>query len=166
MTNKKKIPPAERGMWWMKYHTVPISATGKVPSTAKAGCPVWQNTTCGNTVPKSMTGRTLSCSLAVQILCGMWKKSIRTLFQKHWSSITKNRQGQTDGLTIILNICPARTRTWQWRLFSSAGIRISGKMSLWKQIRKSKTKKISARYMTPYWSSCRKKCRISKLQMR
>lgn len=32
----------------MKYHTVPISATGKVPSTAKAGCPVWQNTTCGN----------------------------------------------------------------------------------------------------------------------
>jgi len=32
----------------MMYHTVPISATGKVPSTAKAGCPVWQNTTCGN----------------------------------------------------------------------------------------------------------------------
>ena len=48
-------PPAEMRMGWMKFHTVPTSAMGKVPSTAKVSCPVWQNTICGNTVPKSTT---------------------------------------------------------------------------------------------------------------
>ncbi len=49
------------------------------------------------------------------------KKVYQDTFSEALEQYNQKQTRQTDGLTIILNICLARTQTWQWRLFFQCG---------------------------------------------